>query len=324
MSAPASAASTPASALAVIGIDATAERVYRAMLAEPSLGELGVAEQLSVSQLDVRRAIGELLDAGLLARGDSGLTAAPPHLALSAVFDRKARELAEARATVEALQEEYRLGNPRHTSDERTELVLGEAAVEACLLRAALTARSAIRVVRGHGALSNAVAAVGAGDATVRVLIAAEVLEDPHACADLRATRRDDEQVRSLRGSHESLVVVDDHLALLPAGPQASGVACLWVTGPGLVHSVSQLFDALWESSWDVTLARSGGPDAMLDEDDQRLLTLVVAGLKDESIARQLGVGCRTVQRRLSALSRRLGARNRLELVRTAMELGLA
>jgi DNA-binding NarL/FixJ family response regulator len=43
------------------------------------------------------------------------------------------------------------------------------------------------------------------------------------------------------------------------------------------------------------------------------LLGLLVAGLKDETIARQLGVSLRTVQRRIAALMHELGARTRFQ-----------
>ncbi|MDX6200354.1 MAG: hypothetical protein QOJ79_3505 [Actinomycetota bacterium] len=203
-----------------------------------------------------------------------------------------------------------------------TEIVVGEAAIEACAVRAVLTARSTVRVLRDTGVLAAAADSVLTGDAAVRLLVSANALDGPRINPELWAQRRGADRVRFLRGSHPSVVIVDDQLALLPADPASSEPACLCVTDRDVVWAVSLLFDALWECSWELTPVAASG--ALLDDQERQLLALVVAGIKDETIARQLGMGSRTVQRRISAMSQRMGARNRLELVRTAMELGLA
>jgi DNA-binding CsgD family transcriptional regulator len=179
-----------------------------------------------------------------------------------------------------------------------------------------------LRVLRGTGVLAVAADAVRTGDAAVRLLVSADAMDDPRIGPDLWAQLNAADQVRALRGSHASLVIVDDHLALLPT-ESSSRAACLCVTGSGLVRAVSQLFDALWDCSRELTPGSSGAGGLGLTDQDRQLLALVLAGLKDETIARQLGIGSRTVQRRISAMAQRVGARNRLELVRTAMELGL-
>jgi DNA-binding CsgD family transcriptional regulator len=205
-----------------------------------------------------------------------------------------------------------------------TEVVVGGAAIEACAVRAVLTVRSTLRVLRGTGVLAAAADSVRTGDAAVRLLVSADALDGPRISPELWAQRRAADRVRFLRGSHASLVIVDDQLALLPADSPSSGPACLCVTGQGLVRAMSQLFDALWDCSWELTPGATSTEGLLLDDQDRQLLALVIAGIKDGSIARQLGMGSRTVQRRISAMSQRMGARNRLELVRTAIELGLA
>jgi len=56
---------------------------------------------------------------------------------------------------------------------------------------------------------------------------------------------------------------------------------------------------------------------------DDRLLSLLATGLKDEAIARQLGVSLRTVHRRTSGLSESLGARTRFQAGVLAERRGL-
>jgi DNA-binding CsgD family transcriptional regulator len=48
--------------------------------------------------------------------------------------------------------------------------------------------------------------------------------------------------------------------------------------------------------------------------DEQRLLTLLLSGLTDTAIARQLGAAHRTVQRHVASLMRDLGAHSRFQI----------
>ncbi|MFE7937451.1 response regulator transcription factor [Streptomyces griseoincarnatus] len=60
-----------------------------------------------------------------------------------------------------------------------------------------------------------------------------------------------------------------------------------------------------------------------IDANDRKILNLLYAGLSDASIARQLDVGHRTVQRRIRRLMERLQANGRVALGARAQELGL-
>ncbi|MEV6046162.1 sigma factor-like helix-turn-helix DNA-binding protein [Streptomyces xanthochromogenes] len=53
--------------------------------------------------------------------------------------------------------------------------------------------------------------------------------------------------------------------------------------------------------------------DYPLTEEDRQMLTLLVSGLKDEAIARQLGWSVRMMRRRISRLHEELGAANRFQ-----------
>jgi DNA-binding NarL/FixJ family response regulator len=45
----------------------------------------------------------------------------------------------------------------------------------------------------------------------------------------------------------------------------------------------------------------------------QRLIALLLSGLTDQAVARQLGIGYRTAQRRIAALMAELGASTRFQ-----------
>jgi DNA-binding CsgD family transcriptional regulator len=60
-----------------------------------------------------------------------------------------------------------------------------------------------------------------------------------------------------------------------------------------------------------------------IEADERRILDLLYAGLNDATIARRLGMGHRTVQRKVQRLMERLHANGRVALGAHAQELGL-
>ncbi|WP_434446210.1 LuxR C-terminal-related transcriptional regulator [Lentzea sp. E54] len=115
------------------------------------------------------------------------------------------------------------------------------------------------------------------------------------------------------------LAVIDTHAAVLP------------VVNGGVVDKVllirpSALLDVLrstFELYWDKGIPFSpGGIYAAAADVDPSLLGLLAAGLTDESIARQLGLAPRTVQRRVRQLMDRCGAQTRFQAGVQAMRRG--
>ncbi len=62
---------------------------------------------------------------------------------------------------------------------------------------------------------------------------------------------------------------------------------------------------------------------APLTSEEVRILKLAAAGYTDERIAREVGLSRSTVQRRLHAVSERLGATSRLSMVLRALQAGV-
>ncbi|MFJ2061321.1 helix-turn-helix domain-containing protein [Streptomyces sp. NPDC087908] len=75
-----------------------------------------------------------------------------------------------------------------------------------------------------------------------------------------------------------------------------------------LRRTVLPMFDALWECA-----TRVGSAGSPLTVDQRELLALLAAGLKDESIARRLGVHVHTARRRISRMRNELGADTRFQ-----------
>jgi DNA-binding NarL/FixJ family response regulator len=93
--------------------------------------------------------------------------------------------------------------------------------------------------------------------------------------------------------------------------------AAVIVHESALLDALVKLFDGLWERA--LPLPGPGSPTAATPArnsvgDEQRLLALLLSGLSDTAIARQLGVAHRTVQRRVAVLMRSIGAYSRFQI----------
>ncbi len=96
-------------------------------------------------------------------------------------------------------------------------------------------------------------------------------------------------------------------LAVSTWGDPASSY--LLLRHPVLVAAFSALFDTAWRSALPMPTSRRPG-----EREDDRLIALLAAGVKDEAIARHLGCGLRTVRRRVSRLMDEYGVDTRFQL----------
>ena len=89
------------------------------------------------------------------------------------------------------------------------------------------------------------------------------------------------------------------------------------VHASGLLDALVALFERMWAQASPLLLGADGAPElgSPLSGPDRRLLSLMLAGRTDEAIAHHLAVSRRTVQRHISELQERAGAKNRLDLV---------
>ncbi|AZQ74088.1 LuxR family transcriptional regulator [Streptomyces luteoverticillatus] len=119
------------------------------------------------------------------------------------------------------------------------------------------------------------------------------------------------------------LVIVDRRVALLPLASGAAGTAALVVHSGALLDSLIDLFEDAWHEGRPLRPGGGsvGGPSEP-DATDLEVLSLLLAGLTDASVAKQLGLGLRTVQRRVRRLMELAGVTTRLQLGWQAAERG--
>ncbi|MFB6558762.1 hypothetical protein ACFCYH_07625 [Streptomyces sp. NPDC056400] len=108
-----------------------------------------------------------------------------------------------------------------------------------------------------------------------------------------------------------ALVLVDRRTCLLPPPPgdDEGGDGAALVIGDRLLHRAAlPLFESLWVRA--TPLGNPGGP---LTADQRELLGLLASGLKDETIARRLGVHVHTARRRITRMLEELDAGTRFQ-----------
>ncbi|MEU8616441.1 helix-turn-helix transcriptional regulator [Streptomyces sp. NPDC048623] len=120
-----------------------------------------------------------------------------------------------------------------------------------------------------------------------------------------------------------TMIIADRQFAMLPIRPENAAEGAILARGPALVGSYLGLYEHCWHMAapfgHDVGADRGGDG---LSEQQRAALRMLATGMKDEKIARTLGVSLRTVSRMLSELMQDLGAQSRFEAGVRAVRLG--
>jgi DNA-binding transcriptional ArsR family regulator len=151
------------------------------------------------------------------------------------------------------------------------------------------------------------------------------VLDLPDGLTELAAALGRDERVRVVDRVPTKLVVADRSLAMVPLTSTAAEPAALVVHASGLLELLCGLFESVWREALPLRLGASGVPEEQPDGPDGtdlEVLSLLLAGLTDASVAKQLDLGLRTVQRRVRRLMELAGVTTRLQLGWHAYERG--
>jgi hypothetical protein len=133
-------------------------------------------------------------------------------------------------------------------------------------------------------------------------------IEHPGAIATVERLINTGQSVRVLPGLPLRLYLADNNIAAIPL--RSSTVDSMLVVYPSaLLGALVALFDGLWRRA----LPLHSTPAGRTAASSQRLITLLLSGLTDEAIARQLGLSHRTVQRHVANLMTELGAHTRFQ-----------
>jgi sugar-specific transcriptional regulator TrmB len=320
--------------LAAIGLDETHESAYRALVSVGAADLPDLARRLALGEYDTELALRRLERHGLAAQSSARpgrWVAAPPGVALGALLTQQRHELEQAELAAALLAEEYRGAAGEPAVHDLVEVVIGAAAVAQRFLQLQLGATEEVcALVTGDPVAVSGMEneaeeqAVGRG-VRFRVVVERPVLDMPNGITELTAALGRDEQVRVVKEVPTKLIVADRTLALVPLTAHTAEPAALVVHASGLLELLCGLFETVWHRALPLRLGTGGvteeepeGPDGT----DLEVLSLLLAGLTDVSVAKQLDLGLRTVQRRVKRLMELCGVTTRLQLGWHAYERG--
>ena len=320
--------------LGAIGLDEAHEAAYRALVSVGAADVPDLARRLTIGEYDTERALRRLERHGLAAQSPARpgrWVAAPPGVALGALLTQQRHELEKAELAAALLAEEYRATAAEPAVHDLVEVVIGAAAVTQRFLQLQLGATDEVcALVTGTpvavtGMENDAEEQAADRGVRYRVVLERAVLDQPDGITELTAALGRDEQVRVVDKVPTKLVVADRTLAMVPLTSHTAEPAALVVHASGLLELLSGLFESIWRDALPLRLGPSGateqdpdGPDAT----DLEVLSLLLAGLTDASVAKQLDLGLRTVQRRVKRLMELSGVTTRLQLGWHAYERG--
>ncbi|MEU9383548.1 LuxR C-terminal-related transcriptional regulator, partial [Streptomyces sp. NPDC048279] len=280
-----------------------------------------------------------LLESELLAVRVSGRagrwSASPPRPALGSLLARRREELAHLETHAELLHEMHISATNHRFASDQFEILATEERVTARYAHQLRAARHEVL----HLVMPPYVAAVdGVPDrltvqaAAIRTGVRFRSVYDSDTLTDeisLETARRGVEiggEVRLSSGLPMKLVIFDGTTAIMPLRRDDAAAGSLLVHSATLLHVLAALFESLWAHG--VPWGQEGRPVPPAPASDtpnpraREVLRLLSLGMKQESIARTLGVSRRTVQKDISDIGTALGARNHFQIALLAQERG--
>lgn len=317
--------------LEALGLTELEEQVYVALLGRRELAVSQVAREVKRGERTVAATVTRLEQLGFVTRlpgSPTRLTAIRPEVAVGALAARRTEELSAAVEAAHQLSDRFPK-ELRARPEDLVEIVVGRAAVSTRFVQLTRGVRTDLLVLDRPPYAQN-VAAVNTSETdvlgkgvAVRGIYAPEAFDLPGAYEQAMAAVRAGEDARVHGAVPLKLAIADRCEALLPLAGDGVVDSALVIRAPTVVSALVQLFELLWAQAWPLAVwdgATAHGPDAHVDRE---LLGMLATGMKDEAIARDLGISVRTLGRRIGRLLDALGARTRFQAGLQASRTGL-
>ncbi|MDX3234492.1 LuxR C-terminal-related transcriptional regulator [Streptomyces sp. ME03-5709C] len=313
-----------------LGIGEFDEGVYRAFLTRADLRPQEYAGTAGVSPDRVRRAVARLVGLGLLRPdGSGGHRPVGPGTALTALLNQRRLETETAftaiRSTVEELEEEYRAGRLRTDPGSLVEVLSGRDVVAQRIDELNQSVSTHVWTLdrppyhdRADGlphtneAEKASTAAWARRGVDIRSVYCPESMERPGRFETVLEMVALGEQARMLPSLPFKLHIIDRRVGLVPLVGGAYDTLAV-VHPSGLLDALIELYEAYWDKAAPVGAPAPVAVDEGPTSEEIALLTMLRAGLKDQAVARQLGLSTRTATRRIAALMARLDATTRFQ-----------
>ncbi len=327
--------------LDAFGLTDQQQALYELLLARPLVSQTDVAEIVADHDwaLPVRATLSHLQGLGLVARIPADppqWAVVDPETALDALLLARAQTLATARRRVTELVTRFHGGRARTDPMDLVEVVYGQQAIIEQFAQLQREAPSEVCATdtppyasvrsedEAHPVNTLELELLASG-ITYRVLYDPRGLDRPGRLADLEVGIAAGEQAR-VADVPVKLLMSDAPLAFLQLHRRPTDFAsALRLEDSTLLQAMRELFEMYWQRAIPLRvrdglpqLDGSTGPTA----DERRLLPLLVGGLSDVAIARQLGWTERTVRRHLQRMMVKLNAGTRFQAGYQAVQAG--
>ena len=319
------------------GLDDEVESVYRVLVGHGAVTVAQISDRLPLPASRIAAIVAELARRGLVAPSSElpgRYRAAPPALALGGLLSERRHELKQAELAVEGLSQEYRRNATGAALRDLVEVVTGRDAVRHRFDQLQLGAEQELLAlvtevpIAVDGMHNDAEPVAVARGVSYRVVLERSVLEAAGGSLPLTAALARGEQVRVVERVPTKLMMADRSVAMLPLTPMGAPgePAAMVIRAGGVLEAMVGLFESVWAQGLPIRLTDSGpvleGQGRQPDSVDLQILSLLLVGMTDVSIAKQLDLGLRTVQRRVKRLMDLAGLTTRMQLGWHAYERG--
>ena len=322
--------------LEALGVDAISERVYRAVLGHPGSSISALATAAGVSPARARASLDRLQSARLVQRVPGRpveFTATSPDVAINALVNERQHTLDNARIAIPPLLAEYRAASARAADPNALIEVLSGPAIATERFRELQA--TATEELLGFDRLTadeesgkpevEAEAPMLERGVRCRAIYETAALTSPSRLPHIRQLVTMGEQARVTNTLPFKMIIADRKLAMLPLVADGTRTDSLLFVYPStLLDGLIELFESYWQRGTPIrALVGQSSSVESLSQEDLEVLELLHTGLKDATIARQLGVSMRTARRHIARLLNALGVGTRFQAGAEATHRGL-
>jgi sugar-specific transcriptional regulator TrmB/DNA-binding CsgD family transcriptional regulator len=310
--------------LGAVGVSAEAERAYLHLLERPGSALRDVAAAIELPVRKTTAVLSELETMGLLTRspGETPRYApAPPETAVEVLVLKRLEALDRTRLAIPRLAHAARDGTGPSGAEEVVRVFTGRDAAVQHFNQIHLGARREVLVFDRPPYIvpstDNDVEAEQLRKGVrFRVIYDEEALAHPDQLKAIMRFVAMGEEARVVQSLPGKAIMADGQLGLIPLdiGDPASG--CVSLRSSALLEILITFFETVWATA--APLRVTGGLGVAsearpLSAESESIASLLAAGLKDDTIARQIGISPRTLDRRIQEIMQTLGARTRFQ-----------
>jgi sugar-specific transcriptional regulator TrmB len=317
--------------LEALGITEAEESVYRLILERPGSTLKDLIEESPFGTPELRKHVEILKERGLVAPSADRpprLLPAPPEAALEILVLERQEQLEAVRVHAAELANLVRAGLQRARPGELVEVITGLPAVGERFAQIQRSAKQELLIFdkppyAWSGGLNTPELELLARGIECRTVYDRSSLELPGRPDVIARYVEQGENARVFDGIPVKLAIVDRRVGLIPlniAEPGREGA--IQVHASALLDALAMFFEVIWERAVPIQAVDEGRETHETASEHARVLEMLALGLKDRTVARELGVSERTLDRRISEILDALGARTRFQAGLLAAQQG--